>query len=402
MLRCSRVQGETFDFGLAERIGGAVPGSTARSAERAIQATNASAWTGGIRRASLGYARARASSASSAGDTTSSKAPACQARSSRAGLPHGDRIAEIRTLASRTASRTACQPDLYGCRLHEYRRGRSRRPTGPHPKEPPTSTATGEPLAIPPIPNLRDVGGCPTRSGCRVRTGLLYRSSGLHGLAPVEGDAIARLAIRTVYDLRLAREQAEAPDRLPAGTRHLPLDVLAAWAKGGPSQLFAWASDPTAARDALADGRAEALWVEQYRALVRLPSARAGYGTLFRDLTIASHRPALVHCTTGKDRTGWVVAALQLLLGVPEDAVMDHFLESRRHLGPLVEPMLAAIAARGGDPELFRPLLDVRPNYLEAALDEVRGTYGPIERYFSDGLGVDKATQMALRTAFTG
>jgi protein-tyrosine phosphatase len=258
-------------------------------------------------------------------------------------------------------------------------------------------------LAIPPIPNLRDVGGYPTRSGWgSVRTGLLYRSSGLHALAPADDDAIARLAIRTVYDLRLAREQAEASDRLPAGTRHLPLDVLGAWTEGGPSRLFAWAEDPAAARDALGNGGAEALWVEQYRALVRLPSARTGYGTLFRDLAVASHRPALVHCTTGKDRTGWVVAALQLLLGVPEDAVMDHFLESRRHIGPLVEPALAAIAARGGDPELFRPLLDVRPSYLEAALDEVRGTYGPIERYFSDGLGVDEVMQEALRTAFTG
>ena len=44
-----------------------------------------------------------ASSASSAGETTSSKAPACQATSSRAGLPRGERTAEIRTLASRTA-----------------------------------------------------------------------------------------------------------------------------------------------------------------------------------------------------------------------------------------------------------------------------------------------------------
>jgi protein-tyrosine phosphatase len=64
--------------------------------------------------------------------------------------------------------------------------------------------------------------------------------------------------------------------------------------------------------------------------------------------------------------------------------------------------MLAALAARGGDLELFRPILDVRPSYLEAALDEIRAGYGSIERYFSDGLGVDDATREALRTAFTG
>jgi protein-tyrosine phosphatase len=267
------------------------------------------------------------------------------------------------------------------------------------PEETPTSAAE-EPLAIPSIPNLRDVGGCQTRPGRRIRTGLLYRSSGLNAVAPSDAGTFARLGIRTVYDLRTAREQAEAPDRLPAGARHVAVDVLAGWTDGGPSRLFAWFEDPASARDGLADGGAEALWVEQYRAFVRLPGARAAFGTLFRDLAAENHRPALVHCATGKDRTGWVAAALQLLLDVPDEAVMDHFLESRRHIGPLVEPMLAAFAARGGDPELLRPILDVRPSYLEAALDEVRSGYGSIERYFSDGLGVDEATQGILRTAF--
>ena len=269
-------------------------------------------------------------------------------------------------------------------------------------KETPTSAVAGEPPAIPSIPNLRDVGGCPTRSGGRVRTGVLYRSSGLGALADADVDALAGLAIRTAYDLRTAREQAEAPDRLPAATRHLQVDVLAGWTGGGPSQLFAWFEDPEAARTGLGAGGAEALWCEQYRAFVRLPGARAAYGTLFRDLAVETGRPALVHCTTGKDRTGWAAASLQLLLDVPEDAVMDHYLESRRHLEPLVESFLAAVADRGGDPDLFRPILDVRPSYLEAAVDEVRRGYGTIERYFGEGLGVDEATREALRAAFTG
>jgi protein-tyrosine phosphatase len=200
----------------------------------------------------------------------------------------------------------------------------------------------------------------------------------------------------------MAREQEEAPDRLPAKTRHVPVDVLAGWTDGGPGRLFGWFEDPASGREALGNGGADALWVEQYRAFVRLPSARAAFGALFRDLADESHRPALVHCATGKDRTGWAVAALQLLLGVPEEAVMDHFLESRLHLGPLVEPFLAAFAARGGDPELLRPILDVRPGYLEAALGEVRRGYGSIEGYFDGGLGVDGPTREALRRAFTG
>lgn len=263
------------------------------------------------------------------------------------------------------------------------------------------TSPAADPLAFPSIPNLRDVGGRATRSGRRVRTGLLYRSSGLGAIAPDDVGALARLGIRTVYDLRMAREQATAPDRLPPGARHVPVDVLADWTDGGPARLFGWFQDPPAARGLLAAGGAEALWVEQYRAFVRRPGARAAFGVLFRDLATDAHRPALVHCATGKDRTGWAAAALQLLLEVPEAAVMEDFLESRRHLAPLVEPMLAAFASRGGDPDLLAPIVDVRPGYLEAAMDEVRAAYGSIEGYFGDGLGVDPATQDQLRAAFT-
>lgn len=258
----------------------------------------------------------------------------------------------------------------------------------------------GARIAVPSIPNLRDAGGLRTRAGGSIRTGLLYRAAGLHTLAPDDGPAFERLGIRTVYDLRLAREQAEAPDRLPTATRHVPADVLAGWTRGGPSQLFEWAADPAAARAGLANGRAEALWVEQYRAFVRLPGARAAYGAMLRDLATDASRPALVHCTTGKDRTGWAVALVQLLLDVSDDAVMAHYLESRDRLAPFVATILEGLAARGIDPDLFVPVFDVRPAYLEAAIGEMREGYGTVEAFLAEGLGVDDTVQRALREAF--
>ena len=46
-----------------------------------------------------------------------------------------------------------------------------------------------------------------------------------------------------------------------------------------------------------------------YREIVSLPSACAAYHRLFSDLTQEEHRPALFHCATGKDRTGWAAAS---------------------------------------------------------------------------------------------
>jgi protein-tyrosine phosphatase len=69
-------------------------------------------------------------------------------------------------------------------------------------------------------------------------------------------------------------------------------------------------------------------------------------------------------------------------------------------MASLFAPYLAAFAALGGDPELLRPLVDVRAEYLDAALQAVSRSFGTIERYVADGLGLDPPTRSALREAF--
>lgn len=60
-------------------------------------------------------------------------------------------------------------------------------------------------------PNLRDVGGLAAGEGRTVRCNVLYRSE---HLAPPEQEAaaLAVLGIRSVIDLRSAREKARAPN----------------------------------------------------------------------------------------------------------------------------------------------------------------------------------------------
>jgi len=42
----------------------------------------------------------------------------------------------------------------------------------------------------------------------------------------------------------------------------------------------------------------------------------------------------------------------------------------------------------------------VKAEYLEASFDEMQKRYGTIEKYFSDGLGIDAAGQTALRELY--
>jgi protein-tyrosine phosphatase len=250
------------------------------------------------------------------------------------------------------------------------------------------------------VVNLRDVGGHPTRAGRHVRRGLLYRAAELDHVSEADVPALDRLGIRTVFDLRTEEERVARPDRLPAGATYRVADVLAGAPGDSPAAMQRTFADPVEATRAFGDGRGKAFFRGVYRDLVVLDSARAAYRSVFDSLARSKDRPALIHCTTGKDRTGWAAAALLLFLDVPTEAIMDDFLVSTRALGPALQPFLDAFEARGGDPEVLRPLVGVHPEYLEIAIAEMNRAFGSIDGYFADGLGLDADARRALRTAF--
>jgi len=250
------------------------------------------------------------------------------------------------------------------------------------------------------MPNFRDAGGHRVAGGGTMRPGLLYRSDHVGQLSAGESAALAGLGIKFVYDLRTEAERAMTPDGRIPGAAHVQLDLMADDRQAAPAQLLRLLEHPRVAKAALGNGQAVALFVEGYRSVVTLPSARAGLGRLYGGLLVPEGLPALCHCTTGKDRTGWTCAALQTLLGVPRDEVLRDFLASNRYIVPKYQAQVAEFAARGGDPALLTPVLSVLPEYLEASFDEVGRAYGSIEGYFGEALGIDDRMQLALRDRF--
>lgn len=259
----------------------------------------------------------------------------------------------------------------------------------------------GDLIDIPTVPNLRDLGGYATADGGRVRRGQLYRSTDLTHLEGEDVDRFARLGIRLVVDLRTEAERTAEPDVVLEGTEVLVCDVLRDAQGAAPAQVVQALTDPALAEQLLGGGKAFELFEDGYRQVVSLPSALEGYGRFFTTIGDGTRRPALFHCTTGKDRTGWAAASVLLLLGVSEQDVLFDYLLTNRDLLPALAPLFDQFRAKGGDPELLQLILGVQEGYLHAAMQEMQETFGGIEGYFSEGLGIDLAGQQRLRDALT-
>jgi len=260
----------------------------------------------------------------------------------------------------------------------------------------------GRNIGIASIPNLRDLGGYSTTDGAVVASGLVYRANQLSGISPEDMAQLGALGLKTAYDLRTAEEREKRPDELPAGVEYVWLDVLADSPQAGPAQLEKLMQNPAEANAALGGGRVEAKFQQSYREFVSLPSAKAEFSKLFRGIADRQRLPAVFHCTTGKDRTGWAAASLLTLLGVPQDQVYADYLRSNDYILPAYQQVIDGFVAAGGDAEIPRAILGVKKEYLDAAFEEMRMQYGSIENYFAEGLGINAAEQEALRTLFVG
>jgi len=265
---------------------------------------------------------------------------------------------------------------------------------------PPPAQQPGRNVGIASVPNLRDLGGYRTEDGRVVVSGLVYRSNQLSGLPASDMDGLAGLGLKNAFDLRTAEERTKRPEELPPGVNYVVLDVLADSPQAGPAQLERLMVDPEVANAELGGGKVETAFRASYREFVTLPSARREFHNLYQALGDRQQVPALFHCTTGKDRTGWAAAVFLSLMGVPKESVYADYLRSNDYILPAYQSAIDSFVAAGGDAEIPKAILGVKREYLDAAFDEVQKTYGSIERYLSEGLDISATEQQKLRELY--
>jgi protein-tyrosine phosphatase len=130
---------------------------------------------------------------------------------------------------------------------------------------------------------------------------------------------------------------------------------------------------------------------DSYRNYVRhnTPSFRALFAHLLED-----RAPLVIHCTAGKDRTGFACALILHALGVPDEVISEDYLLTNRFYRR--DPR----ASSDLPDEVSQVLGSVQTSFLAAAFDAISSEYGNLETYFGDGLGLGTGERAELRARY--
>ncbi|MFD3542422.1 tyrosine-protein phosphatase [Streptomyces sp. NPDC058662] len=137
-----------------------------------------------------------------------------------------------------------------------------------------------------------------------------------------------------------------------------------------------------------------------YRTFVTSPENRASFAQTLREIADGAQGPVLYHCTSGKDRTGWMTYVLLRALAVPEAAAEGDYLASNTFRAAHDAQVRAGLKQSGRmqNPDLLIPLQEVRQDYLDAATARMEADYGGFYGYLTDGLGLDLRTLAKLQS----
>ncbi|WP_327855582.1 tyrosine-protein phosphatase [Bacillus altitudinis] len=242
------------------------------------------------------------------------------------------------------------------------------------------------------LANFREVGGLQTTDQMVIKQGMIYRSADLSRLTKQDILTFSTLGIQTICDLRTSSERKSHPPKIMEHDKivHIPMQ---------PDSMMP--SKWTMFRMLIAEGKSLSftpIMKEVYQSM--LYERKKEIQQLFTLLSDEKNYPLMLHCTSGKDRTGFLSALIQLAAGVPVHTVLSEYMRSNEGVKMLVkrqERFVRMMSLYRVSKEQIQPLLGVQQDYLEDVLNEMMDTYGNAERYLVEACDVPKAQLLKVK-----
>jgi protein-tyrosine phosphatase len=242
--------------------------------------------------------------------------------------------------------------------------------------------------------NFREIGGLKTSDGRVLKSGLLFRSDELSKLTKNDLDKFAQLKIKTVVDLRTQNERDSRGDNIPKDSNIKVINISLSHQSRNVNyfQLFWFLTFRSGNFDF------EQYIKDHYHSYSF--ECRSSVNQIFTLLSNPDNLPALLHCTVGKDRSGFISALIQLLCGVDRSVVLEDYMLTNVYAGPRIRKislLVRWISLFRIKPERMQPLFQAIPEYLNSALDNILSKYDSIEDYLVNAINLDNDVLSKLK-----
>lgn len=240
-------------------------------------------------------------------------------------------------------------------------------------------------INIPSIQNFRDLGGYKTQHGKSVKWGLVYRSAQIDSLDQCSYRELKNIGVKTVIDLRNFGELDNYPHLQKGFKRiHIPIET------GNMERILVQLQEGSIKSDTV------------YQMVEHLNRDFIKKNTnelhlLFQTLLHKENYPLVIHCSSGKGRTGVSSALLLLMLGVNKEIAMADYRLSNDYFNiPKVTKYAYHLPVNSQ--EAITTLFSAQEGFLNAALDEIEKRYGDNDTFFKQGLRLNKTEIKQLQS----
>lgn len=234
-------------------------------------------------------------------------------------------------------------------------------------------------IVIPGIQNFRDLGGYPSYPGRKsTRWGMLYRSGEMEKLECGSIKELKNLGIRTIIDLRTPEEIKVDPTDLQEYFHIVSIPIPT----GDVKKILDGIQNQSIRSDTVSR-----IVERMNRTLVNKCTSQ--YRQVFNLLLEPDNYPIIIHCSSGKERTGILSALILAALNVNEDYIMEDYRLSNRYFNiPQATRYAYRLPARSQ--EAITTLFSAHERFLSAAKDEAEHLYGDIDTYLRKGIGLSR------------
>jgi protein-tyrosine phosphatase len=245
------------------------------------------------------------------------------------------------------------------------------------------------------LSNFRDIGGLKTSDGNFMKSGVLFRSDELSRVTDKDISILQTLNIKVICDLRTPNEcnKKQAPLLLKQGinTINIPFHDQEThninW-----KQLTKFLFSKSGATEFKEFSRS----YYQHLAFERTSQIKE----IITSLSYERNLPALVHCTAGKDRTGYISALIQLLVGIPYETVILEYLMTNRFYESRMEKLIKVmkwITLFQVSTERIKLILMADREVLDGVYDNIIRRYGSVETYLCEACEINQTMILKLK-----